>query len=222
MNSILYKQQKQKQMFKIYTKKGDSGTTSTYSGERKPKYDALFHTHGAIDDLIGKVQWVVYTLKKLNCNEEQKNTITNQLIEITKHLFVLQTILSTTNPKFKRDNENDKKKFDFLPQVNDLEQNIDTMTNDMPKLTSFIIPGGNECNLRANDTRVQTRFCERLCLQYATESGHKEYLEEIGGLKFLNRLSDYFFTIERYVNYIDNDLPQDQKEVTIKIKSLFV
>ena len=58
-------------MFKIYTKKGDTGMTSTYNGERKHKYDDLFHTHGAIDDLIGKVQWVVHSLKKIREHENE-------------------------------------------------------------------------------------------------------------------------------------------------------
>lgn len=209
-------------MSKIYTKKGDEGMTSTYSGERRPKYDTLFHTHGAIDDLIGKTQWVLHTLININTNKEQeeKQVLFESLKEITEHLFILQTILSTTNKKLFPKNDK-RKSFDFNPQVEKMENLIDYLTSKMPKLTTFVIPGGNECNLRSNDSRVQSRLCERLCLQYVNESGEKEYIGEMGGLKFLNRLSDYFFTLQRFVNYLDETIPTDKKEKTIKIKNYF-
>ena len=78
-----------------------------------------------------------------------------------------------------------------------LEVFIDQLSEQLPVLTSFVIPGGNQANVAANLARVITRKTERLLVELMSQ----EQLPAVI-LQFLNRLSDWFFTVSRFVIHI--------------------
>jgi cob(I)alamin adenosyltransferase len=167
-------------MKKIYTKTGDKGDTSLFSGERKPKYDTRIHLYGTIDELLA-----VITLA-LEFNPPAY--IVNDLNHIRKKIFQLNSDLATlkNSPYVTRIQDTD---------VAHLEQLIDKYTAELPELKSFIMPGGNQCSAFLNFARTICRRAERI----AVELKNKEYVNE-NAMLFMNRLSDYLFTAMRYCN----------------------
>lgn len=92
---------------------------------------------------------------------------------------------------------NPKKKYNFdvnLEFTKILEKEIDEMTSELPKLTNFILPNGN-----IHLSRAIARRCERKMVEVRVEYSH---IDE-NCLKFINRLSDYLFTLARYDAYIN-------------------
>ena len=75
-----------------------------------------------------------------------------------------------------------------------LEKKIDKFESRLPKITKFILPGGNEISSHCHIARCVCRRAERLCVKL--EKAHQIELIK----KYLNRLSDYFFIISRYIN----------------------
>jgi cob(I)alamin adenosyltransferase len=73
---------------------------------------------------------------------------------------------------------------------------MDELTEAMPELRNFILPGGSELSLRFHEARVVTRKAER----YVVELADSEEIED-GLIRYLNRLSDLFFTLARYANF---------------------
>jgi cob(I)alamin adenosyltransferase len=158
---------------KIYTKTGDKGTTSLYDMSRVPKSSILIDLLGDIDELNSFI-----------------GIIENDMIlsDLQIWLFDLGTIIA-----------NPKKKFNFdINQVfiKILENEIDKMTSELPKLSNFILPIGN-----IHLSRAIARRCERKMVEAKTEYSHIDD----NCLIFINRLSDYLFTLARYDN-INNEI----------------
>jgi cob(I)alamin adenosyltransferase len=158
---------------KIYTKTGDKGTTSLYDMSRVPKSSILIDLLGDIDELNSFI-----------------GIIENDMIlsDLQIWLFDLGTIIA-----------NPKKKFNFdINQVfiKILENEIDKMTSELPKLSNFILPNGN-----IHLSRAIARRCERKMVEAKTEYSHIDD----NCLIFINRLSDYLFTLARY-NNINNEI----------------
>jgi cob(I)alamin adenosyltransferase len=85
------------------------------------------------------------------------------------------------------------------PHIQFLEKKIDEMTLELPKLKSFILPGGLQISALAHVCRTITRRAERLLI------GIDETLKMRKEISvYINRLSDYFFTLARYLNYQNN------------------
>jgi cob(I)alamin adenosyltransferase len=109
------------------------------------------------------------------------------LSDIQIWLFDMGTIIANPNKKYN---------FDInLEFTKILEKEIDDMTKELPKLTNFILPNGN-----IHLSRAITRRCERKMVEVREQYPH---IDE-NCLKFINRLSDYLFTLARYDTYINN------------------
>ena len=164
---------------KIYTKGGDKGETSLLGGTRVPKYHERIEAYGTVDELNSFVGLV----RDMVNNDHVKDI----LLKVQHNLFVAESHLASDQPE---NTEN-------LPSltVDDitlLENEIDIMNEDLPLLRSFILPGGHVAVSYCHVARTVCRRAERLTIKL-----NEKY--EIDGLivKYLNRLSDYFFVLGR-------------------------
>lgn len=180
----------------VYTRTGDNGTTSLVGGKRVKKYDTRVVAYGTVDELnshIGLLAEMI-ALKKNDIKidfdtREQFASSFLQLKRIQNNLFVLQTLLATEN------DETYKK----LPQlkeetVSEMEKWIDQMDAKLPKLSSFVIPGGSIESAQAHVARTVCRRGEREIVKLS----EKENIDPLL-IKFINRTSDYLFVLSRYI-----------------------
>jgi len=168
-------------MPKIYTKGGDKGTTGLLSGTRVPKYHIRVEAYGNIDEL----STFIGLLRSHDLTEELKN----ELFEIQNVLFHISGLLACDQGKH----------MNILTPVEDesieyLEKAIDKMTSEMEPLKNFIIPGGQKEVAFAHVCRTVARRAERRIVKLAD---NEEIAQNI--IIYVNRLSDYFFTLSMYI-----------------------
>ncbi|XP_021476676.2 corrinoid adenosyltransferase [Oncorhynchus mykiss] len=170
---------------KIYTKTGDKGFSSTYTGERRPKEDHVFEALGTTDELSSAIG-----LAREFCIDKG-HTFTDQLDKIQ---CVLQDVGSNiaTPQSSAREIHIKKTKFSSQP-VADLEGWIDEFTEKLPPLTNFILPSGGKSSAALHIARTVCRRAER-SVSPIVRSGEAD--PDVA--KYLNRLSDYLFTVARY------------------------
>lgn len=165
---------------KIYTKKGDDGTTALIGGVRVPKNHIRVEAYGTVDELNSFLGILRGSLK-------EQNKITIERIQNV--LFVIGSHLASV-PGSKMQ----------LPEItaedtNLLETEIDRLTADLPELRNFILPGGSNNGSFAHVARCVCRRAER----WAVAISESEPVEaEI--IQYLNRLSDYLFTLARHID----------------------
>lgn len=171
---------------KIYTKTGDKGTTALFGGTRVPKYHLRIEAYGTVDELnsyIGLIR-----------DQDIDKIYINSLIRIQNELFTLGAMLAT--PPEKEILKNGKERLN-IPKVNlssieHLENEIDQMNAELPPMTNFILPGGNQTVSFCHIARCVCRRAERLVTSlHESESINQDIL------MYLNRLSDYLFVLAR-------------------------
>ena len=165
----------------IYTKKGDKGLTSTLSskGRQIRKDTPLISTIGAIDEANSYIGVCLSLLDKKKFAIESK-----LLLEAQRTLFTIGASLAGSNVSIKR------------KDVKMYEDYIDKKEAELPVLANFILPGGSELSANLMYARSLIRKAEREVVKLSRK---KEVRPEV--FRFLNRLSDAFFMIARYVNY---------------------
>lgn len=171
---------------KIYTKTGDEGKTSLGNGDRVNKHSLRVDAYGTVDETNATVG-----LARLHAKDI---TITTQLSAIQNDLFDLGADLC-------RPNHEDDAKSTHRPlrinskQVKRLENEIDSMNNALKTLKSFVLPGGSALAAHLHLCRTVSRRAERLTFALS----ETESVNEIA-VKYLNRLSDWFFVASRIAN----------------------
>jgi len=183
---------------KIYTKKGDNGLTGLIGGARVEKCSPQIDTYGTIDELNSFIGLLAAKL-------HNKSAHISFLQKIQQHLFNIGAYLAIDFEK------NDGEKFIKKIENNfiqDIENEIDSISADLPPLKSFVLPNGNEQSTMAHICRTVTRRAERkiLLLNKNIEINNKILI-------FINRLSDYFFVLARKLN-IENGI----EEIFFEIK----
>jgi cob(I)alamin adenosyltransferase len=178
---------------KIYTKAGDQGKTSLIGGTRVPKSHIRIETYGTVDELnsfIGLLNDLVVDTK-----------INADLKEIQDRLFTVGSSLACDPEKESVLRIPDLKEEDILR----LETAMDAMNEVLAPMKSFIIPGGHQAISTAHIARCVCRRAERWCVNMQEEDLFVETLV----IKYLNRLSDYLFTLARYIGHLNGvaDLP---------------
>ena len=176
---------------KIYTKTGDKGETGLVSGNRTSKSDIRIDLYGELDELNSRIG---LSCSKLAQELEFQQTV-NFLHHIQSAIFDLGSNLACeveNRAKYK------------LPQISDefvkdLELEIDRLDHELPPLQNFILPGGTVLAASIHLCRTNVRTVERKLIQFFEST--KEELP-LNSIIFLNRLSDYFFVLARYVNKI--------------------
>ena len=168
---------------KIYTKTGDRGTTSLIGGTKVPKNDIRIETYGTVDELNS---WIGMVNDQLN-----DEAFKNELKEIQDRLFTIGSSLATDADK------EPKMKLPDLTQndIEFLEKRIDAMTGELPPMKNFILPGGHVAVSSIHISRCICRRAERLAVNMQQ---HQLFVDE-KVIQYLNRLSDYLFTLARFV-----------------------
>jgi len=167
--------------FKIYTRAGDDGSTSLLGGGRVPKHHLRVEGYGTVDELnsyLGVIRSFIQG------SEEEK-----LLAQVQNNLFTLGSSLACepgTNT--------------FLPPFNPddiqaLELEIDRLTSPLPELKNFVLPGGSQAGAFAHVARTVCRRAERLVVHLSQVDQVEPFV-----VKYLNRLSDYLFTLARHLD----------------------
>lgn len=171
---------------KIYTKTGDDGTTGLVRGPRRLKHDLRIECFGAVDEAnsyIGVARISTESMPKVD-------TI---LSRIQNDLFDLGSDLATPGI----DDPSAPASLRITPaQVAWLEQTIDMFNEDLPALTSFILPGGSSLAATLHVARTIVRRAERQVVALIA----REPDVNSAVLKYLNRLSDLLFVLARVAN----------------------
>jgi cob(I)alamin adenosyltransferase len=170
---------------KIYTKTGDKGTTSLIGGTKVPKSHLRIEAYGTVDELNSYIG-----LCKDLLNDKQSKTI---LQEIQDRLFTIGSSLACDPEKEPKMKIPDLKEEDITL----LEKEIDRMSETLPPMKNFILPGGNVTVSHLHIARCICRRAERCCVRLEFE---KQEVESII-IKYLNRLSDHLFVLARYISH---------------------
>ncbi|XP_076043931.1 corrinoid adenosyltransferase MMAB-like [Oratosquilla oratoria] len=182
--------------FRIYTRTGDKGTSSLYTGERRPKSDTAFEALGATDELSSHIG-----LAKEFASEKNHEYV-EQLERIQCILQDIGTLVATPKAKVKYDEKREeriKSRLGFNPRhITELEEWIDSYSVRLPPLTNFILPGGGRISASLHVARTVCRRTERAIVPLTAEQ-----LIDNQVLTYVNRLSDYLFTVARYASVVD-------------------
>ncbi len=167
---------------KIYTKTGDDGTTSLFSGGRVPKAHLRVEAYGTVDELNSVVG---------AARAQQPSARTDEwLAQVQRQLFHLGADLATPLDA----------KTEWVVRMDAatvlwLEGRIDEMTAALPALKNFILPGGSPAAAMIHIGRTVCRRAERVV---AALQEHEPVGEHV--LPYLNRLGDFLFVLARWEN----------------------
>ena len=171
---------------KIYTKTGDIGETSLFGGRRVLKSELRIDAYGTVDELNS---WIGL-LRDVQTTEATKDV----LKEIQDRLFTLGATLAA-------DPNNAKLKTPDLHEtdIELLEREIDKMDEVLEPLRNFVLPGGHVHVSYSHLARTVCRRAERLSVALHHSYPHEasSNANELIAIKYLNRLSDYLFTLSR-------------------------
>jgi cob(I)alamin adenosyltransferase len=166
---------------KIYTRKGDDGKTALLGGDRVSKHHLRVEAYGTVDELNSHVG----LLRAM----AEDAVVTTVLSDVQDRLFTLGSYLaSAAGSKM------------ILPQLEEsdiagLESEIDRMTVELPELKNFILPGATVAGSQAHVVRCVCRRAERLVVMLNDNEDVEALI-----IPYLNRLSDYFFTLARFLD----------------------
>lgn len=178
----------EKKLPKIYTKTGDKGRSSLYTGERRAKDDKIFSALGAIDELSCQVGLARELGKSKNLDAEILDQLERVQCLLQDIGSCVATPMSTARPAhLKRVGFNSR-------HTKELEQWIDDYTLKLPPLENFVLPGGGVVAATVHVARAVCRRAEREVTPLLAE---EECEAEVG--KYLNRLSDFLFTLARHI-----------------------
>ncbi len=168
---------------KIYTKTGDKGTTSLIGGTRVCKNDARIEAYGTLDELSAFVA-------VLRDDENIDSQCVKWLDKILGDLLAAESCLAL---------EEDSDVGKFIPKIKDedvewLEKAIDEMSENLPPLKAMILFGGDLTASRCHICRTVCRRAERRIVTLAENVAVDDTLK-----KYVNRLSDFFFTLSRHI-----------------------
>lgn len=161
----------------IYTRKGDKGETGLLGkSKRLPKYSLEIETLGTIDEANSFLGLAVSFL--------EEKYFKNKITQVQKTFFILGSIVAGAKLS--------------IPKsiITKYEKEIDAWTTLMPPLTNFIFLGGSKPSAFIFTARTIARRAERLIVKLGEEKKLNPII-----LIYINRVSDYLFTLARYVNF---------------------
>ncbi|HRD54857.1 MAG TPA: cob(I)yrinic acid a,c-diamide adenosyltransferase [Parachlamydiaceae bacterium] len=175
---------------KIYTKTGDKGETSLFTGKRVAKNDHFIEALGTVDECNSTLGVAVSLMQ----DHKELQPIKKQLETIQHTLFDVGAAIAT--PRSEASNSKiEKTRFDE-EGIHILETWIDKMEEELPKLHAFILPGGSPQGAALHLARSICRRAERMIVPLNKQKDVADHVTI-----YLNRLSDYLFVASRYVNF---------------------
>lgn len=183
----------------IYTRTGDKGETSLFNKQRVSKADVRVEAYGTIDELNSAIGVAIAELLRI---KDKGLRIKRELIKIQNDLLEIGSALA--NPA----NSEQRTATSYLAKrVKEFEDFIDKMTEKMPKLANFILPGGGKAGSMLHLARAISRRAERRIVALNSEQKIDNNI-----IIYMNRLSDLLFTMARFVNF------KEKKKEVIWIK----
>jgi len=165
---------------KIYTRRGDKGSTSLGDGKQVLKHSIRVETYGSVDEANAFIGLTILKAPK---------QIKKILLRIQNDLFDLGADLCTPDKK-------NIKKLKITPDhIRFIEENIDFYNKSLSPLNSFVLPGGSESSVFFHIARTVVRRAER-----KTSDLLKKERINPHTISYLNRLSDLLFVLARYLN----------------------
>lgn len=176
---------------KIYTKTGDKGTTGLFGGKRVSKDSPRITSYGEIDELNS----VIGIIRA----ETPHQVLRESLGDVQNALFICGAELATPNP-------DPKIPVMTAAHSDQLERQIDVMTENLQPMKHFVLPGGSRTSAYLHLARTVCRRAERSVVRLSALPG--EVVSQ-WVIIYLNRLSDYLFTMARLANQLENidDIP---------------
>jgi len=173
----------------IYTRTGDKGETSLFGGKRVPKSADIIDAYGSVDELNSVLGLISALLTVVDVQEFLRT--------IQSDLFVIGGVLAG--------GKNDAK--EIFSHIKEMEMRIDGMEASLPKLHTFILPGGS---ILASHVHVARSICRRAERKVAYVYTHpqenvtleEKTIEDI--IQYLNRLSDFLFVLARFCNHLEH------------------
>lgn len=163
---------------KIYTKTGDKGMTSLVGGKRVEKDDARVEAYGTLDELQSFVGMLASAT-----DEVQLEDIQRVLFKIGGYLAYEDATSAGVTDEM----------------IAQLEQKIDRLSEELPPLRTFIIPGGT---MAASICHVCRTVCRRAERRMTTLRRTIDVELDDNAFIYINRLSDYFFLLARKLNMV--------------------
>lgn len=162
---------------KIYTRKGDMGTTSLVGGTRITKSDQRIEAYGTVDELSSHVGYLRDMLPEGDRNSEI-------LLRILDRLMICEALLASEDAMIPKLPQLDAQDVEFL------EQQTDILMEDLPALQNFTLPTGHPLMSYCHVCRTVCRRAEREIVRLGVED------RPVVG-QYINRLSDYLYALGR-------------------------
>jgi len=176
---------------KIYTKKGDDGTTSLWYGGRIPKHHGRTEAYGALDEACSELG-----VARALCGPDQAE-LAADILRLQDDLFVAGAELATAPEAAARLEDGISRT--TAAMVTELEERIDRYMAEVELPPKFVIPGGNQLSAQLDVARTTIRRAERRISELA-EAGEIADATVIG---FINRASDYAYALARWADVDD-------------------
>ncbi len=172
---------------KLYTKTGDEGETGLIGGTRVPKNHIRLEAYGTVDELNSFIG--------LLTTFQIDNSDLLFLQSIQNKLFIIGSYLATDFSKYSKTKVSPLLEKD----ITNIETEIDRLTSEVPALNNFVLPGGSQASALCHICRTITRRLERRLYDL-----HEQIPVDKNILIFINRMSDYFFALSRYLLFKNN------------------
>jgi cob(I)alamin adenosyltransferase len=171
----------------MYTRAGDKGQTGLYGPKRVAKDSPRVEAYGAVDELNSCIGVAISSSGRKEVSEE--------LRWVQGRLLVAGADLAT---ELAAKGSQDRVARIVIQDTKKLEEMIDRFQEKLPRLTSFILPGGTALSANLHLARSVCRRAERAVVSLAKKENINQEL-----VPFLNRLSTYLFNAARYSNAVE-------------------
>jgi cob(I)alamin adenosyltransferase len=176
---------------KIYTKKGDDGTTSLWYGGRVPKHHGRTEAYGALDEACSQLG-----VARALCGPDQSE-LAADILRLQDDIFVAGAELATAPEASERLEDGVSRTTEAM--VAELEGAIDRYMERVDLPPRFVIPGGNQLSAQLDVARTTIRRAERRITALAEEGG----LTGETVIHFVNRASDLAYAMARFADVDD-------------------
>ena len=171
---------------RIYTRTGDRGSTALVGGQRVSKASCRIDACGTVDELNSFFGSAILSAAEHSATQHLAAILTRIQHELFNLGSILATLPADVHPQQPRIT---------TVEVEQLEQEIDRFNEDLPKLRSFVLPGGTRLSVELHICRTVCRRAERLLVTLSGEEGVPSE-----AVQYLNRLSDALFVWSRWAN----------------------
>jgi cob(I)alamin adenosyltransferase len=187
-------------MVKIYTKKGDDGTTSLWYGGRVPKHHGRTSAYGALDEACSQLG-----VARALCGPDEAE-LAADILRLQDDIFVAGAELATAPEAAERLEDGVSRTTEEM--VAALEERIDHYMDQVDLPPQFVIPGGTQLSAQLDVARTTIRRAER---QISALNEEGELASEMV-IHFVNRASDYAYALARFADVDDPALFEGRRK----------